>query len=165
MTGPAIHGRLDDLLAASHDPAPRKTRRIEWVGEQSPYDNPVIAWNLLMGRYTPTQQRAIRLAAAQARTRECRERLMEHNHQHAQAVMRGLSRTYHWHKGNEFICDVDYADVDRILGSDAGHEFRDLDAMEGDQPTILLPPESVMVYATESIGSAQAIAGALIASH
>lgn len=165
MSGPAIHERLDDLLAVSDDPAPRKTRRIEWIGEQSPLDNPVIAWNLIQKRYTPTQERAIRIAAARARTRTYRERLLEHDHQYSQAVMRGLSRTYHWHKGNEFVCDVDYADVDRILGSDAGHEFRDLDAMEGDEPLILQPPVEVRIYTQDAIGSASAMAGALIASH
>lgn len=143
------HPHLDDLDAISDDPHPRKTRRVEWVGEQSPYDNPVIAWNLLQGRYTEQQKQAIRLAAARARTRVCRERLLEHEHRYAQAVFKGLRRTYHWTKANNFVQDVDYADVDKILGSDVGHEFVDLDAREHDQPKVLTPPVEVVILSRE----------------
>lgn len=130
------HEGLPALLSHATDPAPRKTRKIEWIGERSPLDEPVVAWRLMTKQFTALQEAVIRRAAAMARTRVKRERLFEHDHQHAQAVLKGLHRTYLFTKANNYIQDVDYHDVDILLGSESGHEFRDLDAPDPPTPTV-----------------------------
>jgi hypothetical protein len=137
------HDGLGALLSASVDPAPRKTRRIEWVGEFNPLDLPFVAFATLRGQtfFTDEQKRLIRRMAARARTRGYRNRLMEHDHQHAMCAVKGLQRTYQWTRENGYVCDVDYADVDRILGSDVGHEFVDLDSLQpGEKAEPRIPP-------------------------
>lgn len=176
------HRGLDELLAASEDPHPRGTRRIEWVGERSPLDDDRVLAKLLLSEsrmpgaptyYTPTQCRAIRLAAARARTRGdgWRNRIMEHSHQHAMAVVHGLRRTYYWTKSNGYVCDVDYHDADVILSSDSGHEFVDLDALEPGQPKVITPsPEVFKLVATEAVPALSRRGegpprGAIVAAH
>ena len=68
------HIRLDDLLGASDDPMPRKTRRVEWIGEDNIMEDPRIQANILLGRYSEVQKRAIMMAAAKANTRGHRHR-------------------------------------------------------------------------------------------
>ena len=137
---PRKHERLDDLLAASHDPHPRKTRRVEWVGEKSPLDDPVIAFNLLMGKYTPTQEKAIRRAAQRTRSRSWGERLLEHEHQHAQAVVKGMRRSYIFNRANKFICEMDFKDVDILFSSPIAREFVDLTDRDDDEPIVISTP-------------------------
>jgi hypothetical protein len=136
---------MDELVALSDDPHPRGTRRIEWIGEQSPLDNDRIAANLLLGKYTPLQEMAIRLAAAKAITRvgDARSRILEHNHRYSMGVVKGLNRTYLFNKLNSYICDVDYHDVDIMFSAPYAHEFVDLDALEPDQPKVIKPSEEV----------------------
>jgi hypothetical protein len=156
--GPPRHEGLLRLLSESEDPRPRGTRRVEWVGEASPLDNPVVAYNLMMGLYTPTQAKAVRLAAARARTRVRAARLLEHDHQHAMAVFRGLSRTYIWERENGYVQDVDWADVDRILGSSVGHEFVDLDALGEGEPRpgpLVLAPRGVVIERVTAVMRAE----------
>lgn len=123
------HLRLDELLSNSSDPAPRKTRRVEWVGEDNIMEDPRVQANLLLKRYSATQERAIMMAAARANTRghRHRTRLLEHNHAAAQAVVMGLSRTYIFSELNSYIQFVDFADYDAIFASGMAHEFVDLD--------------------------------------
>lgn len=123
------HERLDDLLALSEDPSPHKTRRVEWIGQKSPLEDPRVQLNLLMGNYTPLQETAIRLAAARAVTRvgNVRSRLIEHDHRYGMATFKGLSRSYHFTPLNSFICELTYRDADILLSSECGKEFRDLD--------------------------------------
>lgn len=147
------HNRLYDLKAASEDLHVRKTRRIEWIGEQSPLDDERIMAKLLMGKYTPLQVESIRRAAAWAKTRAggVRTRLFEHNHQHAMAVVKGLSRTYHFTKLNGYVCDVDYKDVDILLGDPyAGHGFVDLDDPNR-LPAIVQPTPKVFEFISQEI--------------
>jgi hypothetical protein len=141
--GLPTHERLPDLLAASDDPHPRKTRRIEFVGDRSPFDDERVQANLLLGRYTPTMEQAIRLASFRAvvRIHKFSERLMEHNHQYALSPHKHLGRTYCWHAGNDYIEDVDYGDVDAILGGPSGHQFRDV--------TDGVPPPEVKTFSPE----------------
>lgn len=129
-TGQPTHERLPDLLAASDDPHPRKTRRIEFVGERSPFDDERVQANMLLGRYTPTIEQAIRLAAKKAvvRIHGFTERVFERNDHRSLAPVAHLNRSYRWHAGNNYIENVDFDDVDAILGGPCGHEFIDLDA-------------------------------------
>ena len=113
LTKTAVHGlpkheRLDDLLGASSDPAPRRTRRIAWVGEPSPFDDPAVAYLMTTGRLPPAVRRGIRLAAARANTRNGhRRRLLEHPHPLSLAPVPGLGRSYAWTPANGYLQDVD----------------------------------------------------------
>lgn len=162
MNAPATLPRpekLRDLLAASDDPHPRKTRRIEWVGEQSPLDNPVIAFNLLTGRYSPQRAKAIRWAAAKANTRVMRIRVFEHDHHLSMAPQAHLGRSYVWSEANGYVQEVDYRDVDGILAGPNGHEFRDVTDRDPDEPdALVLPPEVMRLVEQErvEVGTAQA---------
>jgi hypothetical protein len=134
--GQPTHERLPDLLAASDDPHPRKTRRIEFVGERSPFDDERVQANMLLGRFTPTIEQAIRLAAKKAvvRIHKFTERVLERDHRYALAPEKHLGRTYRWHAGNNYIEDVDFGDVDAILGGPSAHQFRDV--TDGQPPEI-----------------------------
>lgn len=159
------HERLPDLLAASEDKHVRKTRRIEFIGDYNPMaDDRVMAKLLLSesGRndlpkpFTPTQCLAIRRGAAKAVLRVSGHsvRLMEHDHQLSQAVTPHLSRTYEWNTTNHFIADVDYRDVDVLLGSNVGHQFRDITDIDPDEPTVLTPsPEVFKLIAIKAVPS------------
>jgi hypothetical protein len=147
------HDRLDDLLGASSDPHPRKTRRVEWVGQVSPLDNPIIVLRLLNGYYTPLQEQAIRKAAAHARTRgdSHRIRLLEHDHPGAQAVFKGLKQTYIFSAKNGYVQDVSYEDCDVIFSSEVADEFRDLDnPNEAPDPRLALPREDEVMRMVSS---------------
>ena len=64
------------------------------------------------------------------------------------ASFKHLNRTYHFTKEAGFVCDVDYSDVDVLLGSDVGHEFRDVTDLDPDAPhpfTLAVPPVKVIV--------------------
>lgn len=127
------------LRGSQDDPGDhRPTRRLAWVGEQSPLRNEVIAARLALGVYTPLQEQALRIAASRALTavKGGRRRVLEHVHAGALCPIAGLSRTYRWTEP-DFVTEVAYADVDLILSLSCAHEFADLDAREGDQP----PPE------------------------
>lgn len=156
-SGLPTHERLPDLLAASDDPHPRKTRRIEFVGDRSPFDDERVQANLLLGRYTPTMVDAIRLAAKRAVVRIYRftDRVLETNSRHALAPVAHLGRTYRWHAGNNYIEDVDYGDVDAILGSPDGHQFRDV--TNGVPPEVkTFSPEVFKLIAVEAVPSMSA---------
>lgn len=123
------HLRLDDLLGASDDPMPRNTFRCEWIGERNIMEDPRVQANLLLGRYSEVQKRALMNAAARANTRGTghRIRLLEHNHQLAQAVVPHLGRTYVFSELNGYLQHVDNRDYDAIFASPIGHEFVNLD--------------------------------------
>lgn len=120
------HARLRELLAASDDPTPRKTVRIEWVGERSPFDNPSVIYGLLNKTYTNLQVKALRMAAAQANTRGGkRRRLLESgNDRRSMAPVPGLQKTYIWEAKTGYMADVDIGDADIILGLPCAREFR-----------------------------------------
>lgn len=127
--GLPVHDRLPDMLASSTEPQPRATVRIEWVGERSPFDSPTVQYGIIRGAYTPTQIKALRLAAAQANTRNGkRRRLLESGSDHrAMAPVPGLGKTYIWERRNGYVCTVDNRDADIILGLPCGREFRLVD--------------------------------------
>jgi hypothetical protein len=123
------HERLDDLRSHADDPHPRKTRRVEWVGQMSPLDNPLVAFRMVNKLYTPLQEQAIRKAAAYARTRGegHRIRTMDHPHPAAISEVRGLLRSYIFEPANDYTVDMDYHDYDIIFAGPDADEFRDLD--------------------------------------
>lgn len=149
--GQPTHERLPDLLA-TNDVGPRKTRRIEFIGERSPFDDERVQAKILLGRFTPTQLHAIRTAAKRAVVRIHRfsERVLERDHQYALAPDKHLQRTYRWHAGNAYIEDVDYRDVDAIMGGPSGHQFRDLDAGDDAPIVTTFSPEVFKLVAQEA---------------
>lgn len=149
--GLPTHERLPDLLAASDDPHPRKTRRIEFVGERSPFDDERVQANMLLGRYTPTMMEAIRVASKKAVVRidKFMERVFECYDHRSLAPVAHLKRTYRWHAGNNYIENVDFADVDVILGSPSGHQFVDLDAPGYVPKPVVFTAEVFKLIATE----------------
>jgi hypothetical protein len=117
-------------------------RRIEWLGELSPMDDPFIWTGIAAKRFTPEMVTMIRRACLRRnpRTRDT-DRALGVNDP-------GLSREYVWTRRNRWTCILTYADADKVLGCTDGHEFRDLDATEEDEPAILLPPREVQPTAT-----------------
>jgi hypothetical protein len=57
----------------------------------------------------------------------------------------GLTRQIVWSRLNRWIEVLSYDEVEKVLGCARGHEFRDLDATDEDDPGILLPPKEVQV--------------------
>jgi hypothetical protein len=147
------HTRLREMLAACDDPHPRRTRRIEWVGEQNPLDNDRYVATLLLGGYTALQAEAIRRASAFSRTRvdHLRARVMEQDtDRRALSRVAHLSQTYAWRPSNNFICEMTYADVETLFADDTvRHEFRDLDDPAATEQVIVPSPEVFRLIATE----------------
>jgi len=113
-------------------------RRIEWLGELSPMDDPFLWTGIAANRFTPEMVAMIRRAALR-RTPKTRDTGRSLGPDDASR----LSREYLWDRRNRWICVLSYADADRVLGCIDGHEFRDLDATEQDDPGLLLPPQEV----------------------
>lgn len=112
-------------------------RRIEWLGELSPMDDPFLWTGIAANRFTVEMVKMIRRAALR-RTVKNRdgERILGVNDP-------GLSREYVWTRRNRWTCVLTYADADKVMACSDAHEFRDLDATEADQPALLLPPKEV----------------------
>ena len=112
---PAAEGR-DPRPAPGH-------RRIEWVGEPSPFDNPNVALKLACGHYTPIQAETIR-----AYHRKRIQRTPGHNR-----VMTkdrdGMTQDWVWGpKAGTYVRLLPNRDADKLLSGPSGAEFRDLDA-------------------------------------
>ena len=125
-------------------------------------DDPRVQAKILMGKYTPLQEAAIRLAAAKAVTRVfgARDRLMGHEHQHSIGHVKGLHRSYLFTHLNGYTCDVDYHDVDIIMSSPYAHEFVDLDALGPDEPRIMTFTDEVFqLVSADAAGLADARVG------
>jgi hypothetical protein len=121
---------------------------VEWVGEASPLDSPVVRLNLLLGRYSPEQEAVIR-------------RLMEvriaRTHRHTRTIRRGNGygqvptltvelvrfgpdqRRRPGQRGS-FIQAVPFRAADAIKASDAGHEFVIHNERDGEQQSFLHLP-------------------------
>jgi len=122
-------------------PAPQGCVWVEWVGEASPLDSPVVRFNLAMGRYTAEQEAVIR-------------RLMEVRiarvHRHTRTIRRGNGYGQIPTLGVEFvrfgpdqrkrpgepgsfIQAVPFRAADAIKASESGHEFRIWNERDGEQ--------------------------------
>jgi hypothetical protein len=138
VVGPARRDRPDEAQRGARPedrrphPAPGH-RRIEWVGEASPFDNPVVVWGLATGRYTPLQAETIR-AFHRRRIRRgiAHDREMTKDRD-------GMSRDWLWGpSAGTYVRLLPNRDADRLLSCPSGPEFRDLDTDGG--PPIDLPP-------------------------
>lgn len=120
---------------------PDGTVWMEWVGEPSPLDDPVVGYNLITNRYTDHQKRVIR--------QMCRHRVAR-CHRHTRLIrsgsgpeeIRALTKTYRF--GNmenaqpghpkSFCQAVTFNDAYLIKQSDVGHQFyihNETDAAQG----------------------------------
>ena len=142
------HTGLDALLSDAGDKHMRKTRRVEWIGDYNPMADERVLAKLLMGAFTPLQQQSIRKSTAFGKYPDgTTRRLMENGNRHAMATVSHLGRTYHFTASNGYVCDVDYRDVDVLLGDPhSGHEFVDLDDPESAERRKKLIVPTVQVF-------------------
>jgi hypothetical protein len=114
---------------------PRPTpghRRIEWVGEPSPFDNPNVALKLACGHYTRVQAETIR-----AYHRKRIRRTPGHNREMTKD-RDGMTQDWVWGpKAGTYVRLLPNRDADRLLSGPSGSEFRDLDAGGVPSPVIL----------------------------
>ena len=130
------HPDMAAMIALSRDPADhRPTRRIEFIGELSPFDKTRLQHALQSGKLSLTMAEAARQVAARARTRAGgRVYMVEPPHQHALVPITGISKTYVFGPKNNYIQNVAYRDAELLLASKDCHLYLDLDALEPDQP-------------------------------
>lgn len=126
-------------------------RRVEWLGELSPMDDPFLWTGIAANRFTPDMVMMIRRAALR-RAVKFRNGARSLGFQYEDGntggrVIRsdppGMSRRYLWSHANRWTCVLTYADADKVLGCGDGHEFRDLDATDQDDPGLILPPREM----------------------
>lgn len=100
-------------------------RRLRWVGEPSPYENPAVEYRLAIGGYTPHQRAVLRKMA---------ELRIAPNPKHSRELTKdrdGLSKDYVWGPAvGSDVRQVRNRDADIILSGSSGHEFRDVDMPE-----------------------------------
>jgi hypothetical protein len=130
---------------------------VEWVGEASPLDSPVVRHNLLLGKYSPEQEAVIR-------------RLMEvriaRAHRHTRTVRRGNGlgqipalgvafvrfgpdqRKRPGQPGS-FIQAVPFRAADAVKASEAGHEFVIHNERDGEQQSHLRLPDGRIKIVSE----------------
>jgi hypothetical protein len=133
-------------------PEGRPGRRIEWVGEASPFDDPFIEFGVSTGRYTPQQVALIRRASLRVNKRT------EHNIRRMSQEDPGLSREVLWGPGRaNWVQVLSYRDADILLASPNGYEFRDLDAAEADEPQVIHPPMEIRLVGREALKEGQPV--------
>lgn len=126
-------------------------RRVEWLGESSPMDDPFLWTGIAIHRFTPDMVATIRRAALKRVVRTVDTvRFLGFQYEDGfsgGAVIGcdppGLTRQLVWCRMNRWIEVLSHDEVDIVLGCARGHEFRDLDATDEDDPGIILPPREV----------------------
>ena len=133
-------------------PAPAGHVWVEWVGEASPLDSPVVRFGLMTGKYTAAQEKVIR-------------RLMEVRiarvHRHTRTLRRGNGlgelpslmvpivrfgpdqRRKPGERGS-FIQAIPFKAADAIKSSDAGHEFKIWRERDGEPVNTLTLPDGTL---------------------
>lgn len=122
----------------------RRGRRIEWIGEGSPFDDPFVEFGVATGRYTAEQVDLLRRVALRACKRtETNTRILDQRDP-------GLSTRVEWGPGpGNWVRVLTNQDADKVLSSASAHEFRDLDAHERDEPRVVHPPLEVRLVEQE----------------
>jgi hypothetical protein len=140
-------------------PPPNDHVWVEWVGEASPLDSPVVRYRLLTGQYTAEQQAVIR-------------RLMEvriaRTHRHTRTIRRGNGLGQIPTLGVEFVrfgpdqrkrpgepgCFIQaipFRAADAVKASESGHEFVIHQERDGEQQSHLrLPDGTVRIVSEET---------------
>ena len=131
-----------------HIPAPQAgLRRIGWLGEASPFDDPLIEYRRDTGQYTREQLAVLREAARRRvqRLPGCRtSRALEPGT--APGQIPGLTQRYEWGpRTTEYVRYLTFSDADKVLACSDGHEFIDLDSTEMDEPVVIQPPVAIRV--------------------
>ena len=130
---------------------------VEWVGEASPVDSPLVRYRLLTGQYSAEQTAVIR-------------RLMEmrvaRTHKHTRTNRRGNGIGQEPTLGVEFVRfgpderrrpgergaftqAVPFKAADAIKASPSGHEFRIWNERDGEQQNLIAMPERAIRIAAE----------------
>ncbi len=131
-----------------HIPAPQAGfRRVGWLGEASPFDDPLIEYRRDTGQYT-REQLAVLREAARRRVQRIpggrTARALEPGN--APGQIPGLSQRYEWGpRATQYVQYLTFSDADKILSSSDGHEFVDLDSTEMDEPVVIQPPVAIRV--------------------
>lgn len=104
-------------------------RRIEWVGEPSPFDNPETVWKLGTRQYDKPVKDGVPLAEViRAVARRRIRRSPDHNREMTKD-RDGLSRDWVWGPAaGTYVRLLPNADADKLLSGPSAAEFRDLDA-------------------------------------
>lgn len=129
---------------------------VEWIGEKSPLENPVVAYKLMrVGKsdgFTDHQAAVVR-AAARLRIGKFK------GHNRAMGPESGLSQTYVWGpKVKTYVRKMTYADAERLLATNSGHEFRIVGQPASEQP-MALPTSGVRLMGAKEFTSVEALAG------
>lgn len=126
------------------DPPPG-TVWVEWVGEASPLDDPVVGFNLITGRYTEDQKAVIRGL--------CRHRVARvHGHRRRLTPdqIPGLSQVWIWGRNERarpgqrgsFMQALPFADADKVKSARCGYQFLIWNERDGEQQSILNLPNA-----------------------
>ncbi|WP_300268718.1 hypothetical protein [Microbacterium sp.] len=125
---------------------------VEWVGEASALDNPVVRYNMITGKYTREQMEIIR---------EISRRRIARTHRHRRSIRRGNGegqiptlgvervvfgpniRARPGQRGS-FIQAVPFRAADAIKASDCGHEFIIHNERDGEQQSKLRLPDGTI---------------------
>lgn len=130
---------------------------VEWVGEPSPIDSPVVRFNLIMGKYTREQRKVIKELS---RVRIARV------HRHTRSIRRGNGLGQIPNLGEplvrfgprqnaapgttgSFLQAVPFKAADAIKSSECGHEFVIHNERDGEQESKIIVQENGLKMAKE----------------
>ncbi len=140
-------------------PAPAGHVWVEWVGEPSPLDSPVVQFNLITGKYTADQARVIRRLMAVRIARV---------HKHTRTIRRGNGAGQIPNLGVEFVRfgndqrrrpgergsfvqAVPFKAADAIKASECGHEFLIWNERDGEQQNAIAIQETGLKIETRDV--------------
>lgn len=135
---------------------------VEWVGEASALDSPVVRFNLITGKYTPEQEAVIR---------ELARKRIARTHRHSRTIRRGNGEGQIPTLGVErvkfgpnirarigtpgsFVQAIPHRAADAIKASECGHEFIIHNERDGEAVSVInLPESSVRIVKRETFAS------------
>lgn len=147
-------GATQERQSARDDDTSR-TVEVEWVGERSPLESPLVEYKLarqgMPDGFTPHQAAVIR-AAAKLRIGRWK------GHSREIGVRDGLSRTYLWgHRVKTFVRRMPYPDAERLKASASGHEFR-IVGHEPDPSPLRLPEGHIRLVGDREFNRIETVA-------
>lgn len=126
---------------------------VEWVGEASPLDSPIVRYNLLMGKYSPEQNAVIRrLAQVRLARVHGHTRTIRRGNGVGQVPTLGVEFVRFGNKANarpgqpsSFLQAVPFRAADAIKASECGHEFIIWHERDGEAISNFRLPEGTLV--------------------
>lgn len=136
---------------------------VEWVGEASALDSPVVRYNLISGKYTPEQVHVIRELARRriARVHRHTTRSIRRGNGEGQIPTLGVERVTFGPNAKarpgqpgSFVQAVPFRAADAIKASECGHEFIIHNERDGEQQSHLrLPDGTIRVVKSETFSN------------